>query len=86
MSDRAIVYPIVIDPLSEEDGGGFAAYAPDLYGCMSDGETEEEAVANLRGAIVEWLTEAEELGREIPEPHSFSKKVGGGGRHAGSIS
>ncbi|MGH1356548.1 MAG: type II toxin-antitoxin system HicB family antitoxin [Thalassovita sp.] len=32
-------YPIVLVPLCEEDGGGFAAYVPDLPGCMSDGET-----------------------------------------------
>ena len=32
-------YPIVVEPLPIEDGGGFVATVPDLPGCMSDGET-----------------------------------------------
>lgn len=62
MSDN---YPIVVVPLTEENGGGFAAYAPDLYGCMSDGATEEESVANLREAILEWIDEAIRLKRSV---------------------
>lgn len=72
MSD---IYPIVVVPLPEDDGGGFVGYAPDLLGCMSDGETQEEATSNLRDAIDEWLLEAKELGREIPTPGSFAKLV-----------
>jgi antitoxin HicB len=68
-------YPIVVVDLSEEDGGGFAAYAPDLYGCMSDGETPEEAVANLKDAIQEWCAEMVRLERKIPEPHSAVNAV-----------
>jgi len=61
-------YPIVIEPLSAEDGGGFAALVPDLPGCMSDGETPEEAIANVRDAIVTWIEAARDLGRPIPQP------------------
>lgn len=61
-------YPIVIEPLSEEDGGGFLATVPDLPGCMSDGETPEEALVNVQDAILTWLEAAQELGREIPTP------------------
>jgi len=59
---------VVIEPLSEEDGGGFLATVPDLPGCMSDGDTREEAARNVGAAIVCWLEEAEALGRTIPEP------------------
>jgi antitoxin HicB len=45
-------YPVVVEPLPEEEGGGFAAIVPDLPGCMSDGETPEEALGNVRDAIV----------------------------------
>jgi antitoxin HicB len=62
-------YPAIVEPLSEEDGGGFVAYAPDLPGCMSDGATQEEAIANLRDAILAWIEEADALGRSLPEPH-----------------
>ncbi len=61
-------YPVRIDPLPAEDGGGFIAWVPDLPGCMSDGETKEEAERNVRAAINEWLDEATRLGREVPTP------------------
>jgi predicted RNase H-like HicB family nuclease len=51
-----------------EDGGGFLATVPDLPGCMSDGETPEEAVTNVQDAILAWIEAARELGREIPAP------------------
>lgn len=61
-------YPVLISPLSTEEGGGFLATVPDLPGCMSDGETPEEAVTNVRDAIAAWIEAAGELGREIPMP------------------
>jgi antitoxin HicB len=61
-------YPIVIEPLSGEDGGGFLATVPDLPGCMSDGDTREDAARNIADAIAAWLDEATRMGREIPEP------------------
>ena len=61
-------YPVVVEPLSEEDGGGFAALVPDLPGCMSDGETPEEALANVRDAIAAWIEAAREMNRAVPEP------------------
>lgn len=61
-------YPIVIEPLSAADGGGFLATVPDLPGCMSDGETREEAARNVEDAIACWLEEAVDTGRQIPTP------------------
>lgn len=61
-------YPIVIEPLSAEDGGGFLARAPDLPGCMSDGDTPAEAAANIQDAIAVWIEAAADLGHEIPRP------------------
>ena len=51
MPTEKLDYPVHIEPLSQEDGGGFVALVPDLPGCMSDGETPEEALANVRDAI-----------------------------------
>ena len=48
-------YPIVVEPLSVEEGGGFLATVPDLPGCMSDGATPEEAVSNIQDAIAAWI-------------------------------
>jgi len=61
-------YPVTIEPLLPEDGGGFVATVPDLPGCMSDGETAEEALANVHDAIAAWIEEAQALGRKIPAP------------------
>lgn len=61
-------YPVIATPLSSEDGGGFSAIVPDLPGCMSDGETPEQAITNVQDAIVTWIEAAHDLGRTIPEP------------------
>ena len=61
-------YPIVIAPLAVDDGGGFIATVPDLPGCMSDGETPEEAVHNVIDAIEEWIDASRSLGRHVPQP------------------
>jgi predicted RNase H-like HicB family nuclease len=64
----ALLYPLLVEPLPVEDGGGFVAFVPDLPGCMSDGETPEEAVINVRDAIVCWMEAAEDQGHPIPAP------------------
>lgn len=67
MTDK-LEYPVLIAPLTAEDGGGFSAVVPDLPGCMSDGETPEEAIANVQDAIASWMEAAHDLGRSIPKP------------------
>ena len=61
-------YRIGIIALSEEDGRGFLAIAPDLRGCMADGWTQREALANLHDAIAEWIEDARAVDRPVPEP------------------
>jgi antitoxin HicB len=61
-------YPIVIEALPPEEGSGYLATVPDLPGCMSDGETREEAAHNVADAIAAWIEEATAIGRPIPEP------------------
>lgn len=70
-----VSYPVVIIPASKEDGGGFIAYAPDLEGCLADGATREEALADLQGAIAEWLHEAKRLRRPIPQPNQATERA-----------
>ena len=69
----SLEYPVIVSPLSEEDGGGFLATVPDLPGCMSDGETPAEAIENVQDAIEEWLDLARKTGREIPVPSQVSE-------------
>lgn len=63
-------YPIIVWRLSEEDGGGYMGLAPDLMGCMGDGETPEAALADAQSAVLEWLDTAKDRGLAIPAPHS----------------
>lgn len=61
-------YPFEVRPLSPEDGGGFLITFPDLPGCMSDGETIEEALVNGRDAFECWMWAREQDGRPLPRP------------------
>jgi len=52
---------------SEEDQA-FIAEVPELSGCMADGASYAEAVANAEKVIQEWIQTAQEMGRPIPTP------------------
>ncbi|MDD2234890.1 MAG: toxin-antitoxin system HicB family antitoxin [Desulfitobacteriaceae bacterium] len=61
-------YEIKLRKLTEDEGGGWLAEIPTLPGCMTDGETVEEALESLNDAKKSWIETALELGRIIPEP------------------
>lgn len=65
-------YEIVLCPLSDEDGGGFFARIPALNGCVGDGETEQEAIDDVRKAALEWMATASAFGDPIPSPSASS--------------
>lgn len=52
-----------------DDDQAFIAEVPDLPGCMADGKTRQEAIANAETIINEWIEIALEDGEEIPQPH-----------------
>ena len=51
---------------SDEDNA-FIAEAPELPGCMADGKTRQEVLANLEVIMEEWIATARELGRPLPD-------------------
>jgi predicted RNase H-like HicB family nuclease len=51
-----------------DDDGCFLAEVPELPGCIADGSTYQEALANAEVAMEHWLDIARELGRPIPQP------------------
>ena len=65
-------YPSQITKIDEADGGGFLIEVPMLKGCMSDGETVEEAYNNLEEAKKEWFAYMLENNLAIPEPADAS--------------
>ena len=69
-------YAVRIEKLSVDDGGGYLATVPDLPGCMSDGETPEEALHNIQDAITAWIEDAKAWGQVVPEPSRPLLNVG----------
>ncbi len=61
-------YSHIISQIPKEDGGGFLITFPDLPGCMSDGATEAETVANGKDAFKAWVSARKDAGKGIPEP------------------
>lgn len=51
-----------------EDDRAFVAEVPELPGCAADGQSYQEALANVEVVIQEWIETAQELGRPIPQP------------------
>ena len=50
--------------LEKQEEGGYTVYVPALPGCTSQGETEEEAIENIKEAIELYLeSDAEEVPR-----------------------
>jgi antitoxin HicB len=61
-------YRFTIRPLTVEEGGGYLIEFPDLLGCMSDGESIEEALANGAEAKRDWIAAMQQAGRQVPPP------------------
>ena len=62
----------------KQDGDTFVAWIPDLDGCVTQGDTMEEAFQMLQEAKELWLETAHSSGIRIPEPRStedFSGRI-----------
>ena len=64
-------YTIVI----EKSPRNYAAYAPDLPGCIATGATREEAVREMRRAIGFHIESLREHGEPVPEPRCTAAVV-----------
>jgi len=58
-------YTLLLIP--DPETGSYTVEVPVLPGCITEGDTVEEAIANAREAIVAWIKSAELDGEEIPE-------------------
>ena len=52
--------------LEEEADGGYVVSVPALPGCVSEGDTRAEAIANIREAIALYIDDCREAGDPIP--------------------
>ena len=55
---------IVLEP---SEAGGYTVYVPSLPGCISEGDTREEALANIKEAIELYLEPVEDEMRFSPD-------------------
>jgi predicted RNase H-like HicB family nuclease len=61
-----IKYEVILYWSAEDKA--FIAEVPELPGCMADGASYQDALANVEQIAQEWIETAQELGREIPVP------------------
>ncbi len=66
---RLAALPWTIELKPNEEGGFFARIV-EVPGCMTEGETEIEAVQNLKETLEVWLQSELEQGHQIPTPES----------------
>jgi predicted RNase H-like HicB family nuclease len=70
-----IDYDIIVSKLSESDGGGYFAYYKDIDTVMGDGETEDEAVKDVKSAFSCYLDISLANKDAIPEPEEKLNKA-----------
>lgn len=58
-------FKVLLEP---DEDGGYVVVCPSLEGCYSQGDTVEEALANIREAIELCLEELRERGEPVPDP------------------
>ncbi len=64
-------YTVVIEKASSN----FAAYVPDLPGCVATGDTEEQTLEEIREAIGFHIESLQEHGEPVPEPRTTATAV-----------
>ena len=64
MKKKVLKYDVVFE---EQPEGGYTALVPSLPGCISEGDTFEEAKKNISDAIKLYLEDMEADGEEISE-------------------
>ena len=65
--ERQMRYRVLIQ---QDEDGVFVAEVPSLPGCVSQGKTRDEAVANVREAMAAYVESLEEHNEPIPPPVS----------------
>lgn len=61
----SLPYTVIFHPSPE---GGFAVEIKELPGCLSQGDTKEEALKMIQDAKAAWIDIAMQDGEKIPEP------------------
>jgi predicted RNase H-like HicB family nuclease len=65
-------YRVILEP---EADGGYSIWVPALPGCVSQGETRAEALANIQEAIQAYLESCLKHGEEFPREERLEEAV-----------
>lgn len=65
-------YEVEVGPDECDDQPCYMALHPELYGCMAQGDTPEEALSNLKAAREDYITALLEEGVEVPLPKNIA--------------
>jgi len=69
---RQKYYKVIFEPQEE---GGYTVTVPSLPGCISEGDTYEEAMANIKEAIALYLESLQADGLPIPEENHLIVEI-----------
>lgn len=69
---RTVSYKVLLEP---SEDGGYSVYVPSLPGCVSEGDSYQEALDNIREAIRGWLEVAQEYGDGLPASDILTEAV-----------
>ena len=65
-------FRVILEP---NESGGYTVTVPSLSGCISEGDTREEALANIKEAIELYIESLTADGEPIPTEESFEEAV-----------
>jgi predicted RNase H-like HicB family nuclease len=65
-------YKVIFEPQEE---GGYTVTVPSLPGCISEGDTYDEALANIKEAIALYLESLQADGLPVPEENHLIVEV-----------
>ncbi len=68
--------PRYVRRLVPDEGGGYTANIHEFPGCLAEGDTADEALANLDQAALAWVSAARESGYRVSEPLDFEGASG----------
>ena len=72
MPSDELRYPVLLERLEYDGEVEYSATVPDLPGCVTAGDSPEDAVSRVQDAIHKWIAEARQRGLLIPEPRRHS--------------
>lgn len=72
---RSYLKPYARALKQDPDDGGYSATIIEFAGCYSEGETRDEALANIEEAATGWMLAALSMGHTIPEPMKYRRTI-----------